>query len=49
MESDINHKYEGEYLNGKKWNGKQYDFDKKVFDFKLVGEYLNGILTIKNH
>ena len=33
--------FEGEYLKGKKWNGKgkEYDFDRKL---KFEGEYLNG-------
>jgi len=33
--------FEGEYLNGKRWNGKgkEYDYDGKLI-FK--GEYLNG-------
>ena len=32
--------FEGEYLNGKKWNGqgKEYDYGKLKFE----GEYLNG-------
>ena len=34
-------KFEGEYLNGKKWNGlgKDYDFGTKS---KFEVEYLNG-------
>ena len=34
-------KFEGEYLNGKKWNGKgkEYYDDGKI---KFEGEYLNG-------
>ena len=33
--------FEGEYLNGKKWNGKgkEYDFDAKS---RFEVEYLNG-------
>ena len=33
--------YEGEYLNGKRWNGKgkEYDYYGKL---KFEGEYLNG-------
>ena len=34
--------FEGEYLNGKKWNGKAFKYfgnDKLYFE----GEYLNGI------
>ena len=32
--------FDGEYLNGKKWNGKGKEYD----DCKLIfeGEYLNG-------
>ena len=32
--------FEGEYLNGKRWNGKGKEFD----DYRLIydGEYLNG-------
>ena len=32
--------FEGEYLNGKKWNGKvkEYEYGKLLFE----GEYLNG-------
>ena len=26
--------FEGEYLNGKKWNGKGYINDKKIYDIK---------------
>ena len=33
--------FEGEYLNGLRWNGKGKEFD---YDGKLIfeGEYLNG-------
>ena len=33
-------KFEGEYLDGKRWNGKgkEYEFCKLVFD----GEYIKG-------
>ena len=33
--------FEGEYLNGKRWNGKGKEFDYKG-NFVFEGEYLNG-------
>ena len=38
--------FEGEYLNGKKWNGKQYDKDKKnkIFEIKEGKGYLKEYL-----
>ena len=39
-------KFEGEFLNGKKWNGKGIEYDKenkKVFESK----YLNGEIVEK--
>ena len=32
--------FEGEYLNGKRWNGKGKEFHKNKLIFE--GEYLNG-------
>ena len=32
--------FEGEYLNGKKWNGKGKEFEGKILIFE--GEYLYG-------
>ena len=41
--------FEGEYINGKKWNGKGYNYDNEVvYELKdgkgLVKEYDNGPL-----
>jgi len=36
-------KFEGEYLNGKKWNGKGYDTNKNIA-YELVNE--NGYLKL---
>ena len=33
--------YEGEYLNGKKWNGKGKEYNK-YGELIFEGEYLNG-------
>ena len=34
--------FEGEYLNGKKWNGKGKEYDKNNGKLIFEGEYLNG-------
>ena len=38
--------FEGEYLDGKRWNGKGNDFDF-ISNLKFEGEYLNGKLNGK--
>ena len=39
--------FEGEYLNGKRWNGK----GKEYYNNKLIfeGEYLNGERNLQNN
>ena len=34
--------FEGEYLNGKRWNGKRKKYYKNG-ELKFEGEYLNGV------
>jgi len=34
--------FEGEYLNGERWNGKGKEYNSK-YELVFEGEYLNGI------
>ena len=36
--------FEGEYKEGKRWNGKgkEYHWDDDYNEFEFIGEYLNG-------
>ena len=43
--------FEGEYLNGKKWNGKGYDKEKIIYELKdgkgFINDYIKSYLGVR--
>ena len=40
--------FEGEYLNGKRWNGKGEEYDNLNGELIFEGEHLNGERKLQN-